>query len=326
MANAVMTGCTSGGAVRTMDEELKQRAIEAKRHAPQTRERSGALVSLVDEILRSRRICRPPKGRSLRGVYLEIYRQIKAQLLEDVDRSLDSYDPERTPAREWANRLRDNAIAEVLNWQRLQQLALEAQRHPPQSEPRQYALRELVEAIQLSGKLFLSAKYRNLFSRRFYQLVYDDALNQTLTYVCEKIDNFDPKRAQFMTWVNSIILKNNFIQCSLAFNRNREESLPSLGALERMAAAREREKLPETEDRYAIIRHYIEEDPDRLFHKEHIQNRTDANFRAIALATMDGKTWAEISQELEIKVPTLSSFFRRCCQKFALTIKEDLGI
>ena len=93
-----------------------------------------------------------------------------------------------------------------------------------------------------------------------------------------------------------------------------------------MAAEQEEKKLPDKEDRYAMIRHYIEEDADKIFQKEHIQDRPDANFRAIALATMDGKTWKEISQELQIKVPTLSSFFRRCCNKFALTIKEDLGI
>lgn len=327
MANAVMTGRTSGSAVKTMDDELKQRAIEAQKLAHQTSDSgSFALARLVDEILRSRRICRPYKGQPLFGVYLDIYRQITAQLLEDTDEALDSYDPEKIETRVWASKLRDNAIAKVLDWRRLQQLAIEAQRHPPQAELRQYALRELVEAIQLSGKLFLSAYYRTLFSPQFSQLVYDDAVNQTLTYVCEKIDNFNPQRAQFMTWVNNIVLKNNFIKCSKDFNRSQEESLPSLEALERMAAAQEKKNFPQEEDRYTIIRHYIEEDADRIFEKEHIKNRPDATFKSIALATLDGKSWPEISRQLGIKVPTLSSFFRRCCKKFSLTIKEDLGI
>jgi hypothetical protein len=77
--------------------DLKQLVIEAQQHAPQTADRQKVLIQLVDEILRSRKICRPQKGQPLSGVYLEIYQQLQQQLLHNIDQVIDKYNPQRTP-------------------------------------------------------------------------------------------------------------------------------------------------------------------------------------------------------------------------------------
>lgn len=303
-----------------MDERLKHLAIEALQHTCESEERQQALTELVDEMLRSRRICRSPRGQSLSGIYLEIYQEVRKRLLSDVEQAIEQYHPERTNIREWANGLRDNALKAILNNARLTELAREVQRHPHQSPLRQHCLRELVEAIRLSGKLY--PPHRNLFSAQFYQLVYEDAQNKALAYVCQKIDNYDPQRSQFMTWVN-LVLNKQFIQCSREFNNPNQTDVPSLDDLERMAVERKNESQTETEP-CTLVRECIEEDPNGVFSQHHIRDRPDANFRRIALATMSEKKWDDISLDLNLKLSTLSSFFKRSCKKFYPIFKEYL--
>lgn len=72
------------------------------------------------------------------------------------------------------------------------------------------------------------------------------------------------------------------------------------------------------------MRDCIEQDVDQVFRQAYIRDRPDANFRAIALARLNHRSWDELSTELGIKVPTLSSFFQRCCDKFAPKFQEYL--
>ena len=294
----------------TMDEQLEQLVTEAKRHTPQTEGWQLALTQLVKEILRSRKIGRPPIGQPLSGVYQEIYEQAQQQLLHKVGEELSNYNPTRTPVRTWVNTLRNHAFRIVLDDGQLKKLALEAQRHPPHTELRQHALGELVEAIRLSGKL--SHPHRTRFSPQFYDLLYEEAVNKTLMYVCRKIDKYDPERGQdkkFMTWVN-FRLDRVIIETSREFKDPKLVDLPSLSDLE--------ERLPsdESPSLFDKLRESIEEDAKNLFRKTHIRNRSDANFQAIAIARFSGQSWEEISTQFRIPIPTLSSFFQRSCEKF----------
>jgi hypothetical protein len=304
-----------------MDERLKQLVIEAQQHAPQTADRQKVLIQLVDEILRSRKICRPQKGQPLSGVYLEIYQQLQQQLLHNIDQVIDKYNPQRTPIREWANTLRDNLFKEVLDDEQLKMLALVAQKHLSNSELRKQALIELVNAIVLSGRL--CRPHRGICAENFYELIYEEAVNQTLVYVCQKIDNYKPfnlqtgKAQKFMNWVN-FRLDKMVIQAHIDFKERVGKEIPTINDLENIAE-------PESEVFFSdLLRQCLEEDRNNLFKQEHIRNFPNANFRAIALASISGKTWEEISADFEVKVPTLSSFFRRCCQKFAPLFKEYL--
>jgi hypothetical protein len=98
-----------------MDRRLEQLIIEAKQYPPQSKERNKVLAQLVDEILRSRKICRHG-SQPLSGIYLEIYEQLREQLFRDVDQNIDQYNPACcTSIREWVNLRRSSVFKEVLN-------------------------------------------------------------------------------------------------------------------------------------------------------------------------------------------------------------------
>jgi|GEM_PF-6655809 len=60
MAHALLISCTPETAFKTMDELLEQLVNQAKWQNAQTQGRQLAVNELVDAILRSRKICRPP--------------------------------------------------------------------------------------------------------------------------------------------------------------------------------------------------------------------------------------------------------------------------
>ena len=299
-----------------MDEQLEQLVLEAQRHACQTPERQLALEELVKEILRSRKIARPPMGEALGGIYQEIYDQIKQQFLQQIDSELDNYKPKRMLVTEWAKTLRNQACKKALeDGQLLKNLALEAKQHPPGSRLRQHALTQLIEAIRISGRL--CHPKRPGLSPKFYNLLYDEVVNKTLIYVCRKIDNYDPERGdkKFMNWVN-FRLEKVFIECESEFRNRDIDVLPWPDAPFDIVAPEEPISL------FEMVRECLEADAEKVFQKEHIGYRKDANFRAIALKRFDGKSWKEIAQELDLKVPTLSSFFQRSCEKFRSQLKQ----
>ena len=299
--------------------QLEQLVNEAQQHISQTEMRGKAITQLVDEILRSRKICRQGT-QPLSGIYHEIYQQLRQQLLHDVDQEIDNYNMKTLPVREWANLLRDNAFKEVLDDTQLKKLALEAQRHPPNTELRQQALIELVNAILISGKLSRPHSWISPYS--FYNLIYEEAVNQTLLYVCQKIDNFKAEsesgqERKFITWVN-FRLDKMVLEAYGKFRQQKATEIPSLSDLANMAQ-------PEFQNNSAdLLIKYIERDVDNQFKNEHVRNFPQANFQTIALARLSGKTWEEMSKEFGVEVPTLSSFFRRTCQKFYPQLQEYL--
>ncbi|MFB2975796.1 hypothetical protein [Microseira sp. BLCC-F43] len=299
-----------------MDEQLEQLVLEAQRHASQTPERQLALEEIVKEILRSRKIARPPMGEPLSGVYQEIYARVKQQFLHEIEEELHNYSPKVISVREWANTLRNQACKKALeDGQLLKNLALEAQRHPPGSKLRQHALTQLIEAIRLSGRL--CHPRRPGLSPKFYNLLYDEVVNKTLIYVCRKIDNYDPERGygQFMNWVN-FRLERVFIECEREFRNQDIDVLPWPDEPFDIVAPESPISL------FEMVRECLEEDAGKVFQKEYIRPKKDANFRAIALKRFDGKSWKEIAQELDVKIPTLSSFFQRSCEKFRFELMQ----
>jgi DNA-directed RNA polymerase specialized sigma24 family protein len=298
-------------------EILTQLAIAAQKHPPQTEERQITIAHLVNEILRSRLICRPLGTRPLCNSQANIYQQVRQILYQAVDREVDRYRPEWLCAQSWTNTLRDRAFRQVLDDALLKQLALEIQSLPVRSEQRQHLLGELIQAIRLSGKM--CRPHRQKFVPAFYELLYEEAVSETLLYICRNLDKYDPQRGnkKFMTWVN-FHLDKFVIECRRKFSDLETSFFPFLNEIEKMATPEDPFQLSD------LLREYIEEDTEALFSSTKIANRPDANFRAIALARFAGKSWEEISLELGILIPTLSSFYRRCCRKFTEKFKTDL--
>ncbi|MBD2092541.1 hypothetical protein H6F67_22080 [Microcoleus sp. FACHB-1515] len=292
--------------------------IQAAR-SPSDSNSPSQLIRLAEEILRSRKVGRAPRGRSLFGVHQEIYERAKQQLLADLKQDLCQYNPQQMTARDWANMVRDRTFLKILDDAQLKRLAIEAQQHPSRTELRQHTLSQLVEAIRLSGQL--ARPHQAKFSAQFYCLIYEEAVNRTLTYVCRSIDRYDPDRGQnkkFMNWVN-FRLDRVILECRSEFNESNTQELPALADLEALPQ-------PDSPSIAVDLREYIEQDADEILRSAHIKNRPEANFRSIALARyIDEKSWAEISQEFGISIPTLSSFFQRRCQEFLPLFEQYLS-
>ncbi len=292
---------------QTMEDLLEQLVTEVQQHHPQTEERHNALTQLVNCIMRSRKICRPLGSQPLFGLYREMYEKLRQQLFWDIAQNLNYHQPTQKNSRAWAKNLLNDACVKILDNTQLKNLALEAQKHQPRSELRQYALRELIQAILLTDKL--GHPPRGNFSPESYPLVYQEAVNQTLAYVCRNINTYNPERGELMTWVN-FRLNMVFKDFRQGFYNPNIQNLPLREDLEnRMVQPEEPTPLSE------VIRQYIEDDPDNIFARDHIRNRPDANFRAIALAIFVGRTWKELSVEFNIPMSSLSRFFQRCSQK-----------
>ena len=320
MADVVAVG---PGATQTPSSPIPSGQGTTIERNPQGQESQGqspkGVEALIDRILRSRKIGRAPKGQPLSGVYLEMCDRLRAELYRLLPQSLEHYHHQRQKsqlsvqilARNWSYDLIHRASQAILDDAQLKHLALEAQAHAPRTAARQHALMQLVEGIRVSGRL--ARPHRTKFSPQFYDLLYEEAVNRTLTYVCRRIETYDPTRGQkqkFMNWVN-FRLDRMIIECRREFDDQQTESIPTLDTLD---------IAPEPDDSDSLadrIRECIATDAEQVFAKAHIRKHPNASFQAIALARFDGKSWEDISQEFAIKVPTLSSFFQRCCQKFA---------
>jgi len=197
--------------------------------------------------------------------------------------------------------------------EQLKQLALIAQHYPPLTQGRQLALKQLVQAILNSGKL--CRPQRGKFAHRYAE-IYEEAQQELLFYVCHNIDKYNPERGDVIVWCNVLMERRFFREAIPKVLGKPDIQRMSLTNLDNLA-------LPEESPAFAdIIKAHIELDSESLFKTTYIKERPEANFQIIAKYRIEGKSWKEISQEFNIKIPTLSSFYQRCLKQFALNIKN----
>lgn len=275
------------------------------------------VTEIVDLILRSRTLCRQYKGQPLSGIYQEIYDQVYDLLVERVTQKLQKTNCNFATISEYFSHLQLQTFRKVLNDERLKQLALNAQKQPINTALRSHTLTELVKAIQISNRL--CRPYRKLFSSEFYSLIYEEAVVQTMTYICTNIDRYDPQRGKgkFMNWVN-FKLDKAILSCRRQFDLSANCELFSPPDFDVIP---EQPKFLTMGD---LLYQYIEQDPKKVLQSTHIVDNPQANFQAIALRRLSGKTWKEIAQELNCKVSVLSSFYRRSCEKLQVLLQQEL--
>ncbi|MFB2970219.1 hypothetical protein ACE1CD_14690 [Aerosakkonema sp. BLCC-F183] len=196
--------------------------------------------------------------------------------------------------------------------ERLKQLVIKAQQHPPMTPLRQQALVQLVQAILQSGRL--CRPYRGQFEG-VYEDIYNEARQDMLLYICQKIDDYDPEKSPVMRWVNFLFEKRFFREAIPKF-MDKNIIRRTLDDLENIIQPEEEVSTSE------IVKQCIEEDREDVFKNEYIENNPPANFQYLAKKRLAGSTWQEISEELGIKVPTLSSFYQRCLKKFTAKLRE----
>jgi hypothetical protein len=209
---------------------------------------------------------------------------------------------------------------------RLKQLAIEAQRHPPKSKQRQRVLAKLVSAIQQSGKL--ARPYKGCF-RGFYEEIYAEAQQRLFCHICDRLDDYDSQR-EVLQWANFLLTKRFFIEASRTFMPTVPKGVDqkqikkfTIDDLDRNNPIEVNPQLIPSLSEEVI--QCLNDDPEGIFQTTYVASNPAANFQFIAIKILSGYAWKEISDELGIKVPTLSSFYQRCLTKFAPKFKEYLS-
>lgn len=214
--------------------------------------------------------------------------------------------------------------------EQLKQLAVEAQQHPPHTPQRQRSIAQLVSLIYRSKKLV--RPYPGQFSG-LYEEIYAEAQQRLFLHLCEKIDQYNPEM-EVMQWANFLMKRRFFVEASRDLMPAAPNAMPKSG--ERPQLKRITLEVLEKQNPVEIrssansslseeIIQCIQEDQDNVFQLTHIEQKPAANFQYIALRFLRGYSWKEISDELDVKVVTLSSFYLRCLTKFTPKFKEYLS-
>ncbi|MBD2000266.1 sigma-70 family RNA polymerase sigma factor [Leptolyngbya sp. FACHB-541] len=210
---------------------------------------------------------------------------------------------------------------------RLRQLAIAAQHHPPGSSARQRVLTELVSVLQHSGKL--SRPRRGQF-QMLYEEIYVEALQHLFSFICERIDSYNPQKGEVLQWVNFLLNQRFFIIASREFLPTVYEGMDARTVkrltLESLDESNPYELNPQLIPHLSQeVKECLEEDPEGLFEQACVANHPTASFRYLALRRLEGYSWQDLSAELNIAIPTLSSFYQRCLTRFAPKLKTYLS-
>jgi hypothetical protein len=210
--------------------------------------------------------------------------------------------------------------------EQLKQLAVEAQQHPPRTSQRQRSLARLMSAIYQSKKLI--RPYQGQF-QGVYEEIYAEAQQRLFLYLCEQIDRYN-HNLEVLQWANFLMKKRFFIEASRdlmptapkGMDRSQVKRI-TMDVLEKQNPVELRSRSNASLSEEVI--QCIQEDHDEIFQRTHIEQKPAANFQYIALRFLEGYSWKEISEEVDVKVVTLSSFYLRCLAKFAPKFKEYLS-
>ena len=151
--------------------------------------------------------------------------------------------------------------------------------------------------------------------------VYDDTLQKALLYICEHIKNYDPDKGSIIAWAIFIFKKRRI---DVLKQKNDNGNLTSIEYnsgqnIIDTYIPHDTNPLPSKE-----LIELIKEDPENLFEEAIFNNNPKVNFKVIVIKRVEGFSWKEIIAEFELGNTTgpISTFYQRCCKKFAPKIKE----
>ena len=205
--------------------------------------------------------------------------------------------------------------------EQLRCLVSEACGHPPGSPQRQKLLTQII-------RLTANRLWRE--STPYYQ----DALQQTWLYFCRNVCEgltgkiYDPTYGSVITWLNAYL--NRRLQ-DFYTNQNREQATTVSPRVRQSTSGGIREtidpvdNLPATPQAPPILEDleiWAKTDSEGELRRTYIKGHPDVNCQVLILKRLPPEvSWRELSEEFELSIPTLSSFYQRQClprlRKFA---------
>ena len=209
----------------------------------------------------------------------------------------------------------------------LRQLVIAAQRKSKGSAVRRRALTELVSTLLNSRGL---CRPRRDQFRLLYEDIYAEALQRLFSFVCGRIDDYSPQKGEVLQWMNFLLSRRFFVEASRDYLPTVYKGMDARSvkrlSLEYLDQSNPSELNPQRIPSLSQeVKACLEEDPENLFRRASVANHPAANCRHIAVTRLEGYSWQDLSTELDIPVPTLSSFYRRCLVRFTPKLKAYLS-
>lgn len=205
--------------------------------------------------------------------------------------------------------------------EQLRCLVSEACGHPPGSPQRQKLLTQII-------RLTANRLWRE--STPYYQ----DALQQTWLYFCRNVCEgltgkiYDPTYGSVITWLNAYL--NRRLQ-DFYTNQNREQATTVSPRVRQSTSGGIRETIDPVDNLQATpqappiledLEIWAKTDSEGELRRTYIKGRPDVNCQVLILKRLPPEvSWRELSEEFDLSIPTLSSFYQRQClprlRKFA---------
>jgi len=194
---------------------------------------------------------------------------------------------------------------------RLRQLALNAQEHPPQTRGRQLALDELIRTVMRSDEFYCPPS--SGFSVNVYRELKQEALQELWFKITRAIDNYDPNKGEVIAWINTHF-SWRFIDAVAAWRNQGTVDIDPETVM----------PTTETPSLTDQLRDLITEDPDGIFREKHITDHPEATFKTLVSRRIAGESWEHMAAEFGITSVRIRVFYHRSLRQFQSYLREGL--
>ncbi|WP_228035446.1 sigma-70 family RNA polymerase sigma factor [Oculatella sp. LEGE 06141] len=201
----------------------------------------------------------------------------------------------------------------------------QARTYPPRSANRQKIVAQIV--AQIKPKLW----------KKINDPYYEDVLQQAWLYLCANLcetttgQAYDPRRASVSSWMN-FYLKHRLQdvwrdQAKIKhFFNNYTFDLTSENNYTFDLTFEEIEARPIVPPILEIVKAWVESDETGELSRIHLRGSHHVTCQLLILRRLPPETsWRELSEEFNIPIPTLSSFYRRKCMPLLRQFGESQG-
>jgi hypothetical protein len=207
--------------------------------------------------------------------------------------------------------LQDRDFDKFINNLTIDELAIEAQKHPANSSKRKKILTILVDKVMRSGELGHPQSGR--WSASIYNNLRNEAISETCLEIHRRIEAYDPTRACVMAWINCL-LKYQFMAVVTQYFHTSPSRDPGEGCSPILSLDSLQWDVPaeETSSDSPSLEQFLEEDPEGLLPRKYIKDHPEITWQWLAKEKyIADQTWEQISRKTGISIQTLCSFFNR---------------
>jgi DNA-directed RNA polymerase specialized sigma24 family protein len=195
-------------------------------------------------------------------------------------------------------------------------LALEVKQYPVEKKERRKALSILINGICCSEKLSRPSMGLPLTLR---DEIYKEGLQNLSLWLCKNIEKYDSERGEVMAWVNTLLIKRFYPEAARSILGRKNEIAVKSSFWDNLSQEDLHSDLNYEKnviEQFKKVRSYIQTDPKGILQQAKMKSNPDITFQKIALKKISGISWKQISEELNVPIPTLSNFYQRRLNKF----------